>query len=102
MNGKKYKRLCCGSGQMRRNTVTFVNVELYDYLTESLMCGLNGKIEKFILAKLSAYFALSFSSVLWVHKPRICVVPDFETVIPQQKIDFILKNENGEKTIESV
>lgn len=100
MNGIKYKRLCCGSGQMRRNTVTFVNEKLYDYLNESLMCGLDGRIEKISLAKYSAYFALSFSSVLWVRKPRICVIPDYETVLPNQKIDFVVKDENGKKHIE--
>ena len=100
MNDITYKRLCCGSGQMRRNTVTFVNEKLYDYLIESLMCGLNGRIEKITLAKLSAYFALSFSSVLWVRKPRICVIPDFETLISKQNIDFIKVNENGKKVVE--
>ena len=30
------------------------------------MCGLNGKIKTINLAKLSAYFALSFSSVLLI------------------------------------
>lgn len=99
MNGIKYKRLCCGSGQMRRNTVTFVNEELYDYLIESLMCGLQGRIEKMNLAKFSAYFALSFSSVLWVRTPRICVIPDFNTTIPNQKIDYIV-NRDGKKSIE--
>lgn len=99
MNGIKYKRLCCGSGQMRRNTVTFVNENLYPYLNESLMCGLDGRISEITLAKLSAYFALSFSSVLWVRTPRICVIPDIETIIPAQKIDFIAENEDGKKTV---
>jgi len=100
INGIKYKRLCCGSGQMRRNTVTFVNENLYDYLTESLMCGLNGRIEKITLAKLSAYYALAFSSVLWVRKPRICVIPDFETTLKNQKIDYISVNSDGKKVVE--
>ena len=99
LNGIKYKRLCCGSGQMRRNTVTFVNEELYKYLVESLMCGLQGRIESVNLAKFSAYFALAFSSVLWVRKPRICVIKDYETVIPNQKIDFITEKE-GKKSVE--
>lgn len=100
VNGIKYKRLCCGSGQMRRNTVTFVNEELYDYLIDSLMCGLNGRVKSMALAKLSAYFALAFSSVLWVRTPRVCVIRDFDTVIPNQKIDFIKKNEDGSKDVE--
>jgi hypothetical protein len=105
INGKKYKRFCCGSGQMRRNTVTFINEELYDKMTELLMCGLYNKeegyrIDNIILAKLSAYFALSFSSVLWVRTPRICVIPDTTTVLKNQKIDFIKKNTDGSKDVE--
>lgn len=107
INGKKYKRFCCGSGQMRRNTVTFINEELYDKMNEVLMCGLYGKddngkdkIDSIILAKLSAYFALSFSSVLWVRTPRICVIPDVTTILEDQKIDFIKKNADGSKDVE--
>ena len=99
INGIKYKRLCCGSGQMRRNTVTFVNEELYDYLMDSLMCGLRGRIDKINLAKLSAYFALSFSSVHWVRTPRICVVHDYETIVPNQEMDFITEKD-GKKCVE--
>lgn len=105
INGKKYKRFCCGSGQMRRNTVTFINEELYDKMIELLMCGLYDKdkgykIDNIILAKLSAYFALSFSSVLWVRTPRICVIPDVTTILKDQKIDFIKKNVDGSKDVE--
>ena len=94
VNGVKYIRFCCGSGQMRRNTITFINAELYPYMYESLMCGLQDKITKINLAKLSAYFALAFSSILWVRTPRVCVTKDFENVVPQQKVDFIYKDEN--------
>ena len=110
VNGKKYRRFCCGSGQMRRNTVTFINEELYDTMYKTLMCGLdddivdeNGNITKridsIILAKLSAYFALSFSSVLWVRTPRICVIPDVQITLKNQHIDFIEKNDDGSKTV---
>jgi len=101
MNGIKYKRFCCGSGQMRRNTVTFVNEQLYEYLLEHLMCGLYERIESISLAKFSAYFALSSSSVLWVRKPRICVIPDLETLLPNQNIDFIVKDPDGSKHVET-
>ena len=89
LNGEHYVRFMVGSGQMRRNTVTFVNEKLFSYLQESLMCGLDGKIKTINLAKLSAYFALSFSSVLWVREPRVCVIKDFYTNIPQQKVNFL-------------
>ena len=95
LNGKHYVRFMVGSGQMRRNTVTFINEELFDYMQERLMCGLSGKIKTINLAKLSAYFALSFSSVLWVREPRVCVIKDFDTVIPNQRLNWINKGEDG-------
>lgn len=97
LNGKHYIRFMVGSGQMRRNTVTFINEELYSYMQEHLMCGLQNKIKTINLAKLSAYFALSFSSVLWVRKPRVCIIKDFDTVIPNQDINYIHNTENGEE-----
>ena len=101
LNGKHYVRFMVGSGQMRRNTVTFINEKLFEYMQERLMCGLNDKIKTINLAKLSAYFALSFSSVLWVREPRVCVIKDFETIIPNQQINFI--DDSGETaTIESI
>ena len=95
LNGKHYVRFMVGSGQMRRNTVSFINEELFEYMQERLMCGLNGKIKTINLAKLSAYFALSFSSVLWVREPRVCVIKDFDTVIPNQKLNWINKGKDG-------
>ena len=95
LNGKHYVRFMVGSGQMRRNTVSFINEELFDYMQERLMCGLNGKIKTINLAKLSAYFALSFSSVLWVREPRVCVIKDFDTIIPNQKLNWINKSDEG-------
>lgn len=100
LNGVKYVRFCCGSGQMRRNTITFINEALYDYMYKSLMCGLDDKVKKINLAKLSAYFALSFSSILWVRTPRVCVVKDFENVVKDQKVDFIVKDENKKARVE--
>lgn len=89
LNGKHYIRFMVGAGQMRRNTVSFINEKLFDYMQERLMCGLKDKIRNINLAKLSAYFALSFSSVLWVREPRVCVIKDFFTTIKNQKINFI-------------
>jgi len=101
LNGTAYKRFCCGAGQMRRNTVTFINEVYYEKMTDALMCGLHNKIETITLAKLSAYFALSFSSVLWVRKPRFCVIPDLETVLKKQPVDVIIKQKDGTKKVET-
>lgn len=101
LNGKHYVRFMVGSGQMRRNTVSFINEELFDYMQERLMCGLNNKIKTINLAKLSAYYALSFSSVLWVREPRVCVIKDFDTIIPNQKVNWINKTKDG-NTVEQI
>lgn len=102
LNGKHYVRFMVGSGQMRRNTVSFINEELYDYMQEHLMCGLDKKIKNINLAKLSAYFALSFSSVLWVREPRVCVIKDFDTIIPNQKLNFIYKDDDGNNQVKEI
>lgn len=102
LNGKHYVRFMVGSGQMRRNTVSFINEELYDYMQEHLMCGLDKKIKNINLAKLSAYFALSFSSVLWVREPRVCVIKDFDTVIPNQKLNFIYKDDEEKNQVKEI
>ena len=102
LNGKHYVRFMVGSGQMRRNTVSFINEELYDYMQEHLMCGLDKKIRNINLAKLSAYFALSFSSVLWVREPRVCVIKDFNTIVPNQKLNFIYKDEDGNNQVKEI
>ncbi len=99
VNGIKYVRFCCGSGQMRRNTITFINENIYKTIYENLMCGLQKKISHFNLAKLHAYFALSFSSVMWVRTPRVCIIKDYFTTISQQKVDFIHKDDSGKSIV---
>lgn len=100
LNGIHYVRFCCGSGQMRRNTITFINEALYKPITDNLMCGFMSKTKEFNLAKLHAYFALTFSSVLWVRTPRVCIIKDFFNAIdPNEKVDFIEKDKNGKSVI---
>lgn len=93
VNGVRYTRLCAGAGNLRRNNAIYVNEKLYPYLYEVFMCGLADKLKEAVLPKLSAYFALSFSSVLWVRTPRVCVIKDFETTLPNQNVDFICRKE---------
>lgn len=99
-NGRHYVYLCSGSGQIRRNTVTFVAEEYHDKLVEILNCGLDKKTSQFVLAKYSAYFALAFSSILWVRTPRVCVIKDFYHTLKDQNVDFICKNEKGDSYID--
>lgn len=93
VNGIRFVRLCAGAGNLRRNCAVYVNEQLYDYLYEAFMCGLKDKLKEAVLPKLGAYFALSFSSVLWVRTPRVCVIKDFETTLSAQKVDFICRKE---------
>lgn len=100
LNGTHYTYLCSGSGQVRRNTATFVNASLEPHLRKVINCGLDEKTSEFVLAKYSAYFALAFSSVLWVRTPRVCVIRDFHRTIPAQCVDFITQGTDGESTLE--
>ena len=49
VNGIHYVYLCSGSGQIRRNTATFVNEEYRDILVERINCGLDKKTSSFVL-----------------------------------------------------
>ena len=102
VNGVKFIRFCAGAGNLRRDCAIFINARLYDYLYEALMCGLSGKMKTAVLPKLGAYFALSFSSVLWVREPRVCIIKDFENIIPQQKVDYIVRNDAEHKIEERI
>lgn len=97
----RYKRLCAGAGQLRRNSAFFVNEELYDRLEQIMMCGLTkSKIGKINLAKFSAYFSLYGSATNQVSTPNICVVKDFEYPLKDQKVDWVYTNEDGDIDIE--
>lgn len=100
VNGIHYVYLCSGSGQIRRNTATFINEACHDYIVETINCGLDKKTSQFVLAKYSAYFALAFSSILWVRTPRVCVIKDFYHILDNTDVDFICKDENGNSIIE--
>lgn len=100
VNGKiydmTYRRLCAGSGQLRRNTSIFVNVDLYDRLEKIMMCGLDKKkVGKMNLAKFSAYYALYSSATNKVSTPRICVISDFKHILKNEKISWIYDSEDG-------
>lgn len=105
INGKiyetKYKRLCAGAGQLRRNCVFFVNEKIYDALDMIMMNGLTkNKVGKINLAKWSAYYSLYSSATNQVRTPRICVIKDYEYTLKDQKISWIFDNDKGEKDIE--
>jgi len=86
-NGQKYVRLCCGAGQARRNTVTFVSENIYSQLNKILMNGLN--IKEINIAKFNAYFGLYMSAIDKVDTPRVCLIDDCELELINKKIDWV-------------
>ena len=100
LNGVHYVYLCSGSGQIRRNTATFINEELAEKVIKTINCGLDEKTSEFVLAKYSAYFALAFSSILWVRTPRVCIIKDFYHTLEKEPVDFICKDADGNSIIE--
>ena len=100
LNGIHFVRFSASAGQIRHNTVLFVNEEIKDKLYKILMCGLDERVKEINIAKLSAYFSLSTSSVLWITTPRVCVIKDFNTLLKGEKIDWITSTKDGKKSIE--
>lgn len=90
VNGKKYVRLLCGAGNARRNTVFFVQEDIYEELDKILRNG--HKPLKITESKYNAYYALSNSATYSVSEPRVCVVPDKEIQMVK-KIDWATERE---------
>lgn len=90
INGKKYVRLLCGAGNARRNTVFFVQEDIYEELDKILRNG--HKPLKITESKYNAYYALSNSATYSVSEPRVCVVPDKEIQMVK-RIDFAMERE---------
>ncbi len=92
INDVEMKRLMSGSGQIRRNTVTFIKKKLYDYILESLLCGLTLEDfgDDFNAAKFNAYFGLYMSGCLLLKDfPKVCVIDDYEEIIPDMEVNYI-------------
>ena len=90
INGKKYVRLLCGAGNARRNTVFFVQEDIYEELDKILRNG--HKPLKITESKYNAYYALSNSATYSVSEPRVCVVPDKEIQM-KKIIDWVTESE---------
>lgn len=90
INGKKYVRLLCGAGNARRNTVFFVQEDIYNDLDKILRNG--HKPLKITESKYNAYYALSNSATYSVSEPRVCVVPDKEIKMTK-KVDWVTESE---------
>lgn len=77
INEKEYVRILAGAGNIRRNTVFFVDKEIYESLVKILNNGRDESI-KLNPAKFSAYFGLYGSAGHRVSTPQFTVIPDHE------------------------
>ena len=98
MNGKRYVRLYSGSGQIRRNIITFIREDLYEPIFNSLLCGLSladfGK--EFNAAKFNAYCGLNMSGCHLLPdelSPNVCIVDDFEQIRPHNTVNYVTEDE---------
>lgn len=100
INGIKFVRFVCTAAYLRRNVVGFINEKYYNQINEILMCGLDGKLKETNLGKFSAYYGLFMSAVTQVTTPRVCVIKDYETDLKDQKVDYIVTDQDGNRHIE--
>ena len=94
INGVHYVRFASGSGQIRRNTITFIRDDLYEPITKSLLCGLSFDDfgEDFNAAKYNAYFGLNMSGCHLLpvdYAPNVCIVDDMETIRPHDVVNYV-------------
>lgn len=99
INGIKFVRFVCTAAYLRRNVVGFINEKYFQQINEILMCGLDGKLKETNLGKFSAYYGLFMSAVTHVTTPRAIVIPDYETDLKDQMVDYIVTDENGKRSI---
>ena len=97
-NGFHYVRFASGSGQIRRNTITFIRSDLYDPITQSLLCGLSFDDfgTDFNAAKHNAYFGLNLSGCHLLPvalSPNVCIVDDMEMIRPHDTVNYVTERE---------
>lgn len=86
--GHKYVRRSAGSGNLKQNTVTFVREDLEKRLRKKIRVNFQIDIETSeVLApsKFGAYEGLTTSGCIFVTKPRVVVIPDFEYITFKDK-----------------
>ena len=59
-----------------------------------------GALRELNIGKYSSYYGLFISSTNQVTTPRVCVINDYETDLPSQKVNYISTDEKGEEIIE--
>ena len=97
INGKSYSRLLAGAGNIRRDSVIFVDNSIKEKLVEILDAGRNKTIP-LVPSKYAAYFSLSNSATYLVSTPKFCVIPDCERE-RLEKVDWVIEKENDENDV---
>ena len=77
INKKSFVRLFSGSGNIRKNTIIFVDKEYYDRINEILSNGRNKEIEM-LGSKFNAYYGMFGSSSIEIDFPKFIVVSDYK------------------------
>ena len=94
LNDKRYTRIFSGSGQIRKNTVTFIREDLYEPIFSSLLCGLTLEDfgQDFNAAKFNAYAGLNMTGCHLLPEsltPKVCIVDDFEQIRPHNTVNYV-------------
>ena len=86
--GHKFVRRSAGSGNLKQNTVTFVREDIEKRLRKKIRVGFQIDIETTEIlppSKFGAYEGLTTSGCIFVTKPRVVVIPDFEYITFKDK-----------------
>lgn len=106
---EKFVRRSAGSGNLKQNTVTFVKESIEKELLKKIRVGFQIDIETSAIlppSKFGAYEGLTTSGCVFVSKPNVVVIPDFEYITFKDKnnkehnVYYVTKEggkENGEK-----
>ncbi|NRT67205.1 hypothetical protein B0H69_001485 [Clostridium beijerinckii] len=93
VNHVRFKRILASSGNVRNKKVIFINEKLYDSAMTILLCGLPKDMEHEQVSKYNAYIGLVNSDTIPVSTPRMIVIDDFTTKIPET-FDVVIKDKN--------
>ena len=87
VNGKRFIRFLGAAGQLRRNTVLFIDEDYLDKVRNVLECGFD-KNTPVNFGKFNAYYSLVSGSSHPVRTPRYLVVPDLE-ITQKREVNFV-------------
>ena len=102
-NGKKYVRRSASSGNLKQNTVLFIQEDILDKVLPKIRVGFQIDVKTSEIlppSKFGAYEGLTTTGCIFVRKPRVVVIPDFEYITFKDKnnknhlVYFVKKNKD--------